>query len=109
MIVSLGTTRNLIVGSKTYALHSGDVITFGGSTHKVPIQDEVSTGRISIATFMIPFISLSDRRTPHLRDATSSLRGPPLQAGADPSCGAGLTTLNDLIESYTLQLSLLDR
>ena len=85
MILSLGTTRNLIVGSKTYALNSGDVITFGSSTHQVPIQDEVSTGRISLATFMVPRVIY------------------PL-----PSEGEDLTILDELL-SYTLQLSLLDR
>ena len=99
MIVSLGTTRNLTVGSKTYPLHSGDVITFGSSTHQIPIQNEVSTGRISIATFMVPVtfprpcvgLSEASRRT--------------------VSGQGGFTTLDldELIESYTLQLSLLDR
>jgi hypothetical protein len=54
MIISLGATRDLIVGDKTYTLNSGDVIIFGSSTHGVPIQQTVNDGRISIATFMIP-------------------------------------------------------
>ena len=54
MIISLGATRNLIVGDTTYTLNSGDVVIFGSSTHQVPIQQTVNDGRISIATFMIP-------------------------------------------------------
>ena len=103
MIVSLGTTRNLTVGSKTYPLHSGDVITFGSSTHQIPIQSEVNTGRISIATFMVPItFSMSLVMLPEVfqRDANEYAS----EAG-------NLTTLNldELIESYTLQLLLLER
>jgi hypothetical protein len=54
MIISLGTTRNLIVGTKTYILNSGDMIIFGSSTHQVHVEPEVTEGRISIATFMVP-------------------------------------------------------
>lgn len=54
LILSLGATRDLIVGGRTYHLSSGDVIVFGGSTHEVPLQPDVMAGRISVATFIVP-------------------------------------------------------
>jgi hypothetical protein len=60
LILSLGATRDLIVGSRTYQLSSGDVIVFGGSTHEVPIRPEVSKGRISLATFIVPVSQFQD-------------------------------------------------
>lgn len=103
MIVSLGTTRNLLIGSKTYPLHSGDVITFGSSTHQIPIRSEVSTGRISLATFMVP-----------VTFPTSLVMLPEVfqrRENEYTSEAGNLTTLclDELIENYTLQLSLLDR
>ncbi len=53
IIISLGATRTLIVGKKTYTLKNGDVIVFGSSTHSVPAEPEVKEGRISIATFSL--------------------------------------------------------
>jgi hypothetical protein len=54
LVVSLGATRTLKVGSKNYQLNNGDVIIFGSSAHSIPIESNVTEGRISIATFMIP-------------------------------------------------------
>lgn len=51
IIISLGATRTLNVGTKSYSLNSGDMILFGSSMHEVPIESEVKDGRISIATF----------------------------------------------------------
>lgn len=103
MIVSLGTTRNLLIGSKTYPLHSGDVITFGSSTHQIPIQSKVSTGRISLATFMVPVTF----PTPLVMLAEVFQR----RENEYTSEAGNLTTrcLDELIENYTIQLSLLDR
>jgi hypothetical protein len=63
MIISLGTTTNLIVGNTTYTLNSGDVVVFGSSTHQVPIQPAINDGRISIATFMTPITQNNDDTT----------------------------------------------
>ena len=54
LIISLGATRTLIVGKKRYMLNSGDVILFGSSAHEVPVEPEVTEGRISIALFVLP-------------------------------------------------------
>lgn len=54
MVISLGNPRTLIVGKKSYVMSNGDVIIFGSSIHGVP-KDNSTTGRISIATFMIPY------------------------------------------------------
>lgn len=54
LIISLGATRTLRVGTKNYSLNNGDVIIFGSSTHSVPIEPSILNGRISIATFMQP-------------------------------------------------------
>ena len=53
LVVSLGETRTLKVGTKNYIMEHGDAIIFGGSSHGVPKDNSVN-GRISIATFMIP-------------------------------------------------------
>lgn len=55
LIISLGSTRTLQVGKKSYQLSNGDAIIFGSSPHGVPKQPDVRDGRISIATFMRPF------------------------------------------------------
>lgn len=52
-VISLGATRKLIVGTKTYSINNGDVIIFGGSSHELVREPEIDQGRISIATFMI--------------------------------------------------------
>ena len=54
MVISLGATRKLTVGKKVYNIKNGDVIVFGSSSHGIPIEPEVTEGRISIATFMKP-------------------------------------------------------
>ena len=53
LVLSLGTTRTLIVGNKHYNVENGDVIIFGSSTHQVPQELHITTPRISIATFMV--------------------------------------------------------
>lgn len=52
MVISLGATRKLKVGTKTYEMKNGDVIVFGSSIHEIPIEENIKEGRISIATFM---------------------------------------------------------
>lgn len=54
VVISLGATRTLIVGTKRYTLNNGDVIIFGSSIHSIPVEEQVIDGRISIATFMLP-------------------------------------------------------
>jgi hypothetical protein len=54
LVLSLGATRDLVVGKKTYPQHNGDAIIFGSSSHGVP-QSAQTDGRISIATFMVPY------------------------------------------------------
>ena len=54
LVISLGAPRTLKVGKKNYLMSNGDGIIFGSSTHGVPKEPNVTTGRISIATFMIP-------------------------------------------------------
>ena len=52
LIISLGETRKLDVGSKTYDMNNGDVIVFGSSAHGIKKEPEVKEGRISIAVFI---------------------------------------------------------
>lgn len=54
IVLSLGATRDFIVGQTTYSMKSGDVLIFGASAHGVPPQPEIIGSRISIATFAIP-------------------------------------------------------
>ena len=56
LAISLGATRILNVGKKSYNMENGDAILFGGSTHGVPKDTTVLGGRISIATFMVPLL-----------------------------------------------------
>ena len=56
MVISLGATRTLNVGKTAYQMHSGDLIMFGSDEHGVPREPQVLEGRISIATFMVPFL-----------------------------------------------------
>lgn len=53
LVISLGTTRTLVVGKKEYPMENGDAIIFGSSIHGVP-KSNTTEGRISIATFMTP-------------------------------------------------------
>jgi hypothetical protein len=50
-IVSLGATRTLTVGTRTFRPASGDLIVFGASAHGVP-REAAAGGRISIALFI---------------------------------------------------------
>lgn len=50
IIISLGQTRTLTIGKKSYAIENGDVAIFGGSVHGVP-KDKSTEGRISVALF----------------------------------------------------------
>lgn len=52
LVLSFGATRTLTVGKKSFKLGNGDLILFGSSIHGIPKDPNVSTGRISIATFM---------------------------------------------------------
>ena len=52
VVISLGASRILKVGSKNYMLNNGDVVIFGTSTHSVPKDKQVTQGRISIAIFL---------------------------------------------------------
>lgn len=51
LIISLGTTRTLKVGTRNYEMNNGDAIIFGSSQHQVPPSDS-EKGRISIACFI---------------------------------------------------------
>lgn len=57
LVISLGETRILTVGTKNHHMENGDAIIFGSSIHGVP-QDNSVNGRISIATFMTPIDNL---------------------------------------------------
>ena len=52
VIISLGTTRALTVGAKSYNMARGDVAMFGSSLHGVAKDTAVLDGRISIALFI---------------------------------------------------------
>lgn len=51
IVISLGETRTLKVGTKNYDMGSGSAIIFGSSSHGV-VKDNSVNGRISIATFL---------------------------------------------------------
>ena len=52
MIISLGATRTLKIGSKEYLSKNGDIIIFGASSHGI-VKEECQDARISIALFLI--------------------------------------------------------
>jgi hypothetical protein len=52
IVISLGATRTLTMGSSSYEMKNGDVIIFGSSIHGVPKDPECKDGRISIALFL---------------------------------------------------------
>lgn len=54
IVISLGATRILQIGQKSYTVENGDIVLFGGSVHGVPKETQPTEGRISIATFMVP-------------------------------------------------------
>lgn len=53
LVISLGETRTLNVGKKTYSSSHGSAILFGSSIHGVP-KEENKKERISIAVFLLP-------------------------------------------------------
>lgn len=54
LVVALGATRTLRIGTKTYASGNGDVTLFGSGVHGIAPEPDVKEGRISLATFMTP-------------------------------------------------------
>ena len=54
LIISLGETRTLKVGSKNYVMENGDAIIFTNQLHGIAKEKISKNGRISIATFMTP-------------------------------------------------------
>src|SRR3989338_2347017 len=60
LVISLGATRTLRVGSLDFSMAHGDAVLFGTQTHSVPLEKSLPVsprfpdGRISIATFMVP-------------------------------------------------------
>lgn len=52
IVISLGTTRTLTMGTKSYPMSNGDVIIFGSATHGVPKDPNCNEGRIAIALFL---------------------------------------------------------
>lgn len=52
LVISLGVTRQLKVGDKTFSLDSGDIILFGKSNHSLLMDESINRGRISIAVFL---------------------------------------------------------
>jgi len=53
LVISLGTTRTLEVGKKSFEMESGQAILFGSSVHGVPKDESIKRGRISIAVFLV--------------------------------------------------------
>jgi len=51
IVISLGGTRTLNVGTKSYKMSNGDAIIFGHGIHGVPKESHITEGRISIAAF----------------------------------------------------------
>ena len=51
IILSLGTTRTLIINSKKYDSNNGDIFIFGSQIHSIPKEHNITDGRISIALF----------------------------------------------------------
>ena len=67
LVISLGETRTLKVGTKNYDISNGDAIIFGSSAHGVPKDDTVN-GRISIATFLKNKSSADDELIKQFQD-----------------------------------------
>ena len=61
LVIFLGATRILRVGSRDFSMEHGDAVLFGKQLHSVPRGNSLPAsprfpqGRISIATFMVPF------------------------------------------------------
>lgn len=52
VIISLGATRILQIGSKEYKMKNGDIACFGSSSHGIAKDPLCKDGRISIAIFL---------------------------------------------------------
>lgn len=52
IVISLGATRTLTMGSTSYLMRNGDAIIFGSSLHGIPKEPTCQEGRISIALFL---------------------------------------------------------
>jgi len=52
VVISLGATRTLTVGGKSYSMSNGDAIIFGSGIHGIPKDLSCADGRISIALFL---------------------------------------------------------
>jgi hypothetical protein len=52
LIISLGASRTLTVGTKQYSMSNGSAIIFGSASHGIPKEPDILEGRISIATFL---------------------------------------------------------
>lgn len=67
LVISLGETRTLKVGTKSYDMDNGSAIIFGSSSHSVPKDNSINS-RISIATFMITKDKLEEELIKQLKD-----------------------------------------
>ena len=54
MVISLGATRDFVLGKKTIKVNNGDICFFGSAVHGVPKDEGVKEGRISIAILLQP-------------------------------------------------------
>lgn len=52
IVISLGASRQLTMGSSSYEMKNGDVIIFGSAIHGIPKEPRCKEGRISIALFL---------------------------------------------------------
>jgi len=75
IVISLGATRKLIVGKKTYPQANGYVIIFGSSSHEVPKELEIKEGRISIALFFTPTSIIQQCETADQEAIMAALQG----------------------------------
>ena len=70
LVVALGASRTLLVGTKKYASGNGDVTIFGSGVHGIAPEPDVKEGRISLATFMVTNERAAEM---HAQQATSEL------------------------------------
>ena len=54
IVISLGATRNFVLGKKIIDVNNRDVFFFGSAVHGVPKDPKVKEGRISIAVLLKP-------------------------------------------------------
>jgi len=52
VIISLGASRVLTMGKRSFVMNNGDVIVFGSAIHGIPKDPNCQQGRISIAMFL---------------------------------------------------------